>query len=104
MNPETAWKIAGLVIAALASVTGILAALYGIVTVPVLRTLKAEISASESRIKIEIIASETRLEKQIIASETKLEKQMVELEKRMVEMEHNLNQRIDTRFSALAHH
>jgi len=63
-----AWKIVGLVVGAVASVTAMLGALYGIVTVPILRTIKAEISGCESR-----------------------------LEKKMVEMEARLNQRIDTR-------
>ena len=83
---EAIWKTAGLVIAALASVTGILGALYGIVTVPVLRTLKAEISGAESRIKIELLASEARLEKRLS-----------EMEKQIAGMEHRLNERIDTR-------
>lgn len=74
MNSE-AWKAAGLVIAALASVTGILGALYGIVTVPMLRILKAEMG-------------QIRAEMGQLRSEIKTE---------LVEMEKRLNERIDTR-------
>ena len=72
-------KIAGVIIAALASVTGILGALYGIVTVPMLRTLKAEMSGNEARLGIKLIELEKNL---------KLE---------MAAMEKRLNERIDTR-------
>lgn len=78
-NNADTWKIVGLVIAALASVTGILGALYGIVTVPILRTLKAEISGSESR-----------LETKLVELEKNLKLEMAGVEKR-------LNERIDTR-------
>ena len=74
-----AWKIAGLVIAAFGSVAAILGGLYGIVTVPVLRTLKAEISASESRLDVRLVELEKNL---------KLE---------MAGVEKRLNERIDTR-------
>ena len=80
------WKIAGLVIAALASVTGILGALYGIVTVPMLRTVKAELSSSESRLEIRLMELEKNL---------KLEMAGIKLE--MAAMEKRLNERIDTR-------
>jgi hypothetical protein len=52
-----------IVIVALASVTAILGALYGIVTRPMLLTLEAELRASESERRIELAEMETRLMK-----------------------------------------
>jgi hypothetical protein len=89
VTPDT-WKVAGLVIAAFASVAAILGALYGIVTVPVLRTIKAEISGSESRTKSQISEMEGRLNVKMVEMEGRLNVKMVEMEKR-------LNERIDTR-------
>jgi hypothetical protein len=59
------WKIAGLVIAAFASVAGILGALYGIVTVPMLRTVKAEIGTLRAEIKRDMAEMESRLNARI---------------------------------------
>jgi hypothetical protein len=70
-----AWKIAGLVVGALASVAAILGGLYGIVTAPILRTLTAEMATM-------------RAEMGALHAEIKLE---------LVEMEKRLNERIDTR-------
>jgi hypothetical protein len=93
MSLESLKVIAGILVA----VVAILGSLYGIVTVPLLRVLKAEmgalraeIAASESRLEIKITALESRLEIKITALESRLEKQMIEMETR-------LNQRIDTR-------
>ena len=75
MNPENLKLILGILAAGAAIIGG----LYGVVTIPILRTIKAEISASESRVRTDMISMESRLEKQ------------------MIEMEARLNQRIDTR-------
>ena len=89
MTPDV-WRIVGLVIAAFASVSAILGALYGIVTVPILRTLKAEISGNEARLKAQLIEAEGRLNLKMSEMEGRLNLKMVEMEKR-------LDERIDTR-------
>lgn len=67
MNPQY-WQ-------AIAAFIAACAALYGVVTVPLLRTLKAEISASEARMTVLLTGLNTE----------------------MVKMEARLNERIDTR-------
>jgi hypothetical protein len=100
MTPDSIKAIIG-VLAAMAAIIG---GLYGVVTIPILRTIKAEISGSESRIQTRMIQIEMGLEKriagvekQMVEMEARLEKRITGVEKQMVEMEARLNQRIDTR-------
>lgn len=61
MNPQY-WQPVAATIGAIAA---LLAGLYGIVTVPLLRTLKAEVSASEARLKAQMTEMESRLSQRI---------------------------------------
>ena len=75
----------------------IIGGLYGVVTIPILRTIKAEISGSESRIQTRMLQVEMSLEKRITGVEKEMTAMEARLEKKLVEMEARLNQRIDTR-------
>jgi hypothetical protein len=65
------WKV-------IASVAGILVGLYGVVTMPIMRLIKAEITASEERLKQQVTLGDGALNQ------------------RLTEMEARLNQRIDS--------
>jgi hypothetical protein len=93
MTPDTIKAIIG-VLAAMAAIIG---GLYGVVTVPILRTIKAEISASEARTETRMLQMELRLGKRISEVEVQMAAIETILEKKLVEMEARLNQRIDTR-------
>jgi hypothetical protein len=93
MTPDTIKAIIG-VLAAMAAIIG---GLYGVVTIPILRTIKAEISGSESRIQTRMLQVEMSLEKRITGVEKEMTAMEARLEKKLVEMEARLNQRIDTR-------
>lgn len=71
---------------AIAAFVAACAALYGVVTVPLLRALKAEIGLSEARMKLLV----TELKTEIAGMEGRLKTEMVGMEAR-------LNERIDTR-------
>ena len=64
MNPQYWQAIAAFVVAC--------AALYGVVTAPLLRTLKAEISASEERMKGLVTGVKTELKEEMAAMELRL--------------------------------
>jgi hypothetical protein len=75
MNPETLKAIAGII----AGIAAIIGGLYGVVTVPILRTIKAEVAASENRLRAE------------------LKGEIAMLRSDLKDTEHRLNERIDTR-------
>lgn len=78
MNPQF-WQAIGAFVAACA-------ALYGVVTVPLMRVIKAEVGLSEARMKLLLAEMELRLKTD-----------MTELKADMAAMEARLNERIDTR-------
>lgn len=69
------------------------AALYGTVTVPLLRAIKAEIGLVKAEIKLEMAEMETRLKTEMAGLRT----DMAGMKTDMVGMEARLNERIDTR-------
>lgn len=70
MNPQYWQAIAAFVVAC--------AALYGIVTAPLLRTLKAESGASEERMKNLVTDAKTELKTEMAAMEKRLNERLTD--------------------------
>lgn len=70
MNPQY-WQALGAFVVACA-------ALYGVVTAPLLRTLKAEIDASEERMKGLVTNLEALMKTDLMAMETRLNERLID--------------------------